>query len=339
MPLVATTSPAVLFGVDVASWQGKPDWDKVRGAGIRFAFSKVTEGTGYTNPTWAHNRAGMLALEGFVPGAYHFLRADSDAAAQARHFHRQAGDLSAFAVALDVEPSDTSRPTAAQAKAWVEEYKRLSGGHPVIGYFPRWYWEQIGRPDLSFFDTIWQSRYVDGTGGPEELYAKVPQSWWEPHGGEPISILQFTSSATVPGIAGHVDANAFRGTLDQLHTLALGESLTISDADVQRIADAVFDAVWRRDAIKAPSNASTYEKNPTWKAESFLTDTGEMTRKILAQVTALAQRQGAPVDTDAIVQGVLAGLSPAQIAGHLAAALGPSVARTVADELHRRLEA
>ncbi|ACY97921.1 MULTISPECIES: GH25 family lysozyme [Thermomonospora] len=212
----------MLFGVDVASYQGTPDWKKVRGAGIRFAFSKVTEGTGYTNPTWAHNRAGMLALEGFVPGAYHFLRADSDAAAQARHFHRQAGDLSAFAVALDVEPSGSSRPTVAQARAWVEEYRRLSGGHRVIGYFPRWYWDQIGRPDLSFFDTIWQSRYVNGTGGPEELYAKVPQSWWEPHGGEPISILQFSSSATVPGIAGRCDADAFRGSLAELRALALG---------------------------------------------------------------------------------------------------------------------
>jgi GH25 family lysozyme M1 (1,4-beta-N-acetylmuramidase) len=340
MPLIAGAhQPQPLFGVDVASYQGSPDWKKVYGAGIRFAFSKVTEGTGYTNPTWTHNRAGMLALgDGFLPGAYHFLRSDADPAAQARHFHRQAGDLAGFAVALDVEPSGSSRPTAAQARAWVAEYKRLSGGHPVIGYYPRWYWEQTGRPDLSFFDTIWQSRYVNGTGSPQALYAKVPQSWWEPHGGEPISILQFTSSATVPGIAGRCDANAYRGTLDQLRQIALGDDMPLTDADVKRIADAVFNAVWRRDAIKAPTSATTYERNPTWKAESFLTDTGEMTRKILTQVAALAQRQGAPVDTEAIVQGVLAGLSPAQVASHLASALGPSVAKAVANELHKRLE-
>ncbi|MBA9002391.1 GH25 family lysozyme [Thermomonospora cellulosilytica] len=212
----------MLFGVDVASYQGRPDWPRVRAAGIGFAFSKVTEGVDYKNPTWGHNKAGMLALDGeFLPGAYHFLRSDSDPVAQARHFHRAAGDMDRFAVALDVEPSGDSRPTAAQARAWVAEYKRLSGGHPVIGYFPRWYWAQVGRPNLGFFDSIWQSQYVDGAGSPAGLYDKVSASWWNPFGGEPVSILQYSSSATVPGIPGRCDINAYRGTASQLKALAL----------------------------------------------------------------------------------------------------------------------
>ncbi|GGV43482.1 hypothetical protein GCM10010182_80170 [Actinomadura cremea] len=41
----------MIYGVDVASYQGNPDWKAVHRDGVRFAFSKVTEATGYTNPT------------------------------------------------------------------------------------------------------------------------------------------------------------------------------------------------------------------------------------------------------------------------------------------------
>ncbi|MFC5749202.1 glycoside hydrolase family 25 protein [Actinomadura rugatobispora] len=208
-----------LYGVDVASYQGNPSWSKVHGSGIRFAFGKVTEDTDYTNPTWSHNRSGMLSLgDDFLPGAYHFLHG-GDGAAQARYFLSKAGDLGDFAVALDVEASGAN---AATARDWVSEFKDRTGGHPVIGYFPRWYWDQQGRPDLSFFDTIWQSHYVEGTGSPSSLYAKVPDAWWDSFGGEPISVLQFTSSASVPGISGRCDANAYRTSLNDLRALALG---------------------------------------------------------------------------------------------------------------------
>lgn len=209
----------MLYGVDVASYQGNPNWSAVHRAGIRFGFSKVTENTNYTNPTWRHNRAGMLALgPGFLPGAYHFLHG-GNGAAQARYFLAKAGDLSRFAVALDIEASGAN---AATAREWVAEFKKRTGGHPVIGYFPRWYWEAHGRPDLSFFDTIWQSRYVSGSGTPTALYEKVPSSWWVQFGGEPISILQYSSSGSVPSIPGRCDVNAFRGSLAELRALALG---------------------------------------------------------------------------------------------------------------------
>lgn len=213
----------VIYGVDVASYQGAPNWPRVRGSGISFAFSKVTESTNYLNPTWEHNRSGMLALgDSFMPGAYHFLHG-GNGAAQARYFLDHAGDVSRFAVALDVEASGAD---AATSRAWVAEFKRLTNNHPVLGYFPRWYWDQQGRPDLSFFDSIWQSAYVSGSGSASSLYAKVPASWWATFGNEPISLLQYSSSCVVPGITGVADISAYRGSLDDLKTLALGKKPT-----------------------------------------------------------------------------------------------------------------
>lgn len=232
----------MLYGVDVASYQGKPDWRAAHAAGIRFGFSKVTQGTSYVNPTWPHNRTGMLALAvggDFLPGAYHFLTSTSDPAVQARHFVERAGDLDGFAVALDVEPTEGSRATAAQARAWAAEFKRLTGGRPLLGYFPGWWWRETGRPDLTFFDGLWQSSYVDGSGDMRVLYGKVPATWWTAFGGEPISILQFSSSATVPGISGRCDINAYRGTLAELRAIALGEEDPMAGLTVDEIANAV----------------------------------------------------------------------------------------------------
>ncbi|WP_187438185.1 glycoside hydrolase family 25 protein [Actinomadura decatromicini] len=313
-----------IYGVDVASYQGNPNWASVFHAGIRFAFSKVTQSTNYTNPTWAHNRAGMLALgDGFLPGAYHFLHG-GNGAAQARFFLSKAGDVSRFAVALDVEASGAD---AATAREWVKEFKARTGGHPVIGYYPRWYWEQTGRPDLSFFDTIWQSHYVTGSGSPAALYGKAPSTWWSTFGGEPISILQFSSSGTVSGISGQCDVNAYRGTLDQLRALALGEedmALTKTDAEV----------VWQTDGIL--DNPTGDKTNPKVRAAWLLTDTNQQIRNVALMVAALG-KQVPDVDEDAIVRGVLAGLAPAAIAAAVVTALPADLARQVVDEIQGRL--
>lgn len=318
-----------IYGVDVASYQGNPSWSSVYSAGIRFGFSKVTESTSYVNPTWAHNRAGMLGLgDKFLGGAYHFLHGGSGAA-QARYFLSKAGDVSQLAVALDVEASGAD---AATSREWVAEFKDKTGGHPVIGYFPRWYWEQTGRPDLSFFDTIWQSAYVSGSGAPASLYGKVPSSWWATFGNEPISILQFTDAGVVSGISGKCDVSAYRGTIDELRALALGEdNMAISDDDVKKIAK----AVWQADIIPSPPWIAE-KGNANWQPSSYLHWQYRQGADTQAAVAALA-KDAPQVDTGAIIAGVLAGLSPDAIAEKLAAALPDDLAKQVVDALAARL--
>lgn len=213
-----------LFGVDVSRWRDKVDWPRAHSAGIAYAFAKATEGANITDPQWPANRDGMRALgDSFLPGAYHFLRGDAPIAHQVDHFLNQAGDVSGLAVALDVETRNGAerQATAADAERWVAEFKRRTGGHPVFGYYPRWYWDRTGREDLSFFDALWASHYVSGSGTPDELYSKVPASWWDGYGGQDVAILQFSSSGTVAGIDPPTDLNAYRGTLAELRALAV----------------------------------------------------------------------------------------------------------------------
>lgn len=325
-----------IYGVDVASYQGKPSWPSVADSGVRFAFSKVTQGTGYVNPTWAYNRAGMTALGGgFLPGAYHFLEG-GNGAAQARHFLDRAGDLSGFAVALDVEASGADAKTA---RDWVAEFKDRTGGHPVLGYYPRWYWEETGRPDLSFFDTLWQSHYVSGAGSPAGLYDKVPGSFWEPYGAEQISILQYSSSATVPGISGRCDVNAFRGTLDQLKALTLKEDdMALTDDDIKRIAE----AVWTRDGIIKAPPSHVAQGNAFWTPGSYEYWGYQQGSEVLRLVTELAKRAEVDVDEAAVAAALapvlLETLTPT-LRDALTETVGAEVAELTLDRLKARLEA
>jgi GH25 family lysozyme M1 (1,4-beta-N-acetylmuramidase) len=206
------------FIVDCSSFQGSPAWAKVAAVCAGGA-EKVTEGTGYVNPYWAASKAGLrqVAAHGFVPMAYLFLDAGPAGAAQAQYFAGKAGDLTGFGVVVDLERSAGS-PTVAQARQCVTELRLLYPGHPVGGYAPHWY---TGSADLSFFDWLWASEYVNGSGDPGVLYKSVPATWWSPYGGEPPLLLQFTASASVAGISGAVDCSAFPGTAAQLAARAL----------------------------------------------------------------------------------------------------------------------
>jgi len=49
---------AFVPGIDVSYWEGGIDWKKVRGDGIRYMFTKATEGEAYADPTLGDNWAG-----------------------------------------------------------------------------------------------------------------------------------------------------------------------------------------------------------------------------------------------------------------------------------------
>jgi hypothetical protein len=224
-----------IFGNDASKWQGDVRWAQVDTV-CAFGWEKVSEGPGkglpggYVSERWRPEKPEMEArasASGFIPGGYLFL-AEGDGARQAEFFAAAAGDMAGFMIAVDVEPrSDPatgqviSRPTIGQARACVARLRVLYPRHPVGGYVPNWYWQQIGRPDLTFTDYLWASHYVETTGSPAQIYATVPRSFWAGYGGSAVHLLQFTDKASVPGVDGPSDCSAWRGTPGQLRDLVL----------------------------------------------------------------------------------------------------------------------
>ncbi len=91
---------------------------------------------------------------------------------------------------------------------------RMPKLNPIV-YAPKWVY---GSKVSSLRYPLWASSYVDGSGTPTYLYPGDSSSRWGAYGGRGPSILQFTSSASIGGQS-TCDANAFRGTLDELTSL------------------------------------------------------------------------------------------------------------------------
>ncbi|KZM68119.1 glycoside hydrolase family 25 protein [Nocardia terpenica] len=200
-----------LFGIDISNNNG-PDIDmaQVKAEGFDFVFAKVTEGDYFVDSTWPVYRDAARA-EGLLVAGYHYLRGDCDINAQADLFTSHLGDGVAAMVDFEANSGDIST-------FWAFVNAVNARGHQIqLSYIPRWYWQQIGCPDLTAAPGLIQSSYVTGTGYAAELYPGDDTDFWNGFGGRNPDLLQFTDKADVAGHA--VDANAFRGTHAELAAL------------------------------------------------------------------------------------------------------------------------
>jgi GH25 family lysozyme M1 (1,4-beta-N-acetylmuramidase) len=240
-----------IFGVDVSHYQGAVNWAKAEAAGVAFGIAKATQGTSFTDDRYAQNVAGARAA-GVVPGAYHFLTG-ADPVRQAEFFDRVVGDPEGILVALDVEGAGC---TAGIVRAWVDRYRALRPGHPILIYTGKWFWrdltDNMNGPGLG---PLWAAgsdagRYVGGSGILQALWAKTdgtPTSGL-PWGGWTSWVFdQFTDKAIVPGISGPCDGDAFSGTMTDLRALTTSSTPTTGDEYMPLTPEdlkAIQKAVW-----------------------------------------------------------------------------------------------
>lgn len=169
--------------------------------------------------------------------AYHYVRGSASAAAQVLNIARTVPrDIP---VIPDVEAGSGGIELTRQ----LIDHLRAVGYTVPLLYVPRWYWQQIGKPSLAGLPPLWSSRYPDRVvGSLADEIADVPAHYWDGYGGLEVEVLQFSSTTRIGGYA-PVDANAYRGPVDQL------ESLLESDMpSAQEIAAAVWQSVlWHPD--------------------------------------------------------------------------------------------
>lgn len=203
----------VTFGLDISHHQDLGlDLAAARRDGIEFVFIKATEGGNFVDPEFSANVAEARAA-GQLVAAYHYVRADASAALQVANISRVVPWT--IPVILDVERGSGS---VALARDIVDRLRAATYRVPLL-YLPRWYWLELGRPNLAGLPPLWSSRYPDNVVGTlAEEWADVPAHYWDGYGGLTVEVLQFTSSSRV---AGHqpLDANAYRGTRETLAQL------------------------------------------------------------------------------------------------------------------------
>ncbi|HJZ59519.1 MAG TPA: glycoside hydrolase family 25 protein [Gemmataceae bacterium] len=197
-------------GIDISHWQGSINWTSVKNSGKRFAFCKATEGTTYTDPTFATNWAAMKSV-GLIRGAYHFAHPGSDPITQADRFintvHPTSGDLQMM---LDLEVTDGKTPS--QVRSWTVSFiNRIQSrtGRPGIIYTGFYFWRDRAGNGSNLNCPLFLAAYVSNPS------AYVPAAW-------PFyTFWQYTSSGTCPGVSGNVDRDAFNGSLTGLNNLRL----------------------------------------------------------------------------------------------------------------------
>ncbi|MCR1781101.1 hypothetical protein KVF89_01020 [Nocardioides carbamazepini] len=196
--------PAPVEGIDASHHQGPIDWERVAGAGIRFAYLKATEGTGFTDPRFAAHRAAAVRA-GVAVAGYHYFQLCSDGAAQAEHFlavlddgpdQGGARDVPPPAVDLELAGSCAAPPPPRTLLAEVREFLTIVD-------------ERLGTTTLVYLYPEFEDRF----GFADDL-ADHPQ-WVRRLGDRPPdrdwAVWQYADRGSVPGIAGGVDRN--RGTI------------------------------------------------------------------------------------------------------------------------------
>ncbi len=158
----------LVFGGDSSTWQdspevpGHPDFQKAYDNGWRFNYIKATQGDFVDadyKTSWLLCRATPLKL-----GVYHFLQWNIDPVLQANLFWNTVkNDPGELPIICDFEWWSTVPSNALDIlRRFLEELKRICGGHRIGIYTAEGFWVQYGSKDIywSQYD-LWTAHYND----------------------------------------------------------------------------------------------------------------------------------------------------------------------------------
>ncbi|MGQ4419591.1 lysozyme [Streptomyces sp. SAS_269] len=204
-------------GVDVASYQGNVAWPTLWSSGVRWAYTKASEGTYYTNPYFKQQYTGSHDA-GMIRGAYHFATPDTtNGATQADYFVDHGGgwskDGKTLPGVLDIEwnpyGDDCYGKSQSGMVTWVRDflnrYKTRTGRHAVIYTATSWWSQCTGNyGGFGANNPLWIARYASSAG-------TLPSGW------SAYTMWQYTSTGPTVG-----DHDRFDGSVDKIVALAKG---------------------------------------------------------------------------------------------------------------------
>lgn len=193
-----------IFGCDVSNYQSSFNF-----TGWDFAFIKATQGNWFKDGRFNQHLTNARNA-GCLVAAYHYQETSS--------VQSQVENIKSMVpldvpVLIDVERSSGGIDITRN----LVNTLRSEGYTVPYVYIPRWYWREIGSPDMSGLPDLWASWYPDYVARPREVGINmVPQSAWAPYGGLSVGIMQFTSTP--------FDQDWFPGTRDQLAAILNGRA-------------------------------------------------------------------------------------------------------------------
>lgn len=220
--------------VDLSHFQVVTDFKAVFNAGYRGVINKATEGTTFTDKTYA-SRRGLVHGAGLLYGCYHFIR-PGNVKAQVEHFLTVANPDDDMLLALDYEDAGVSLMAVEE---FLGEILKRTGRRAVL-YGGAVLKEKIGghqAPELAKH-RLWLAQYTSHPSWPSQVW-KAPWLW------------QFTGDGagpkphSVPGISNvGIDINSYEGSPERLRDeWAAGPSLTAPEMPVEASKPPVIPVV------------------------------------------------------------------------------------------------
>jgi GH25 family lysozyme M1 (1,4-beta-N-acetylmuramidase) len=208
--------PAMVFDavIDVSHHNGAIDWPAVAGIGIALVFIKATQGVGFVDPTFDHNRSAAIRA-GVLVAPYHFIDT-ADPSRQAAHFLTVTGLRAGDVAMIDWETETSAEAVAAFGMAVADRcgrdpvayygFAQLDAPHPVLSRWP------LMLPEYPCGEN--SGRYETLVSRPPRLPPGRADNWQA--GARPCDFHQYTPSGRVAGIATFVDRSVWVGTASEL---------------------------------------------------------------------------------------------------------------------------
>ena len=200
-----STTQGLNVVIDLSHFNTVTSFANIKAAGIVGIIHKATQGTGWTDSTYAA-RQQQAEAAGLWWGAYHF-GTNADGAAQAQFFLSKVNPGPTDLLALDFEENPQSQMTIAQAEQFVTEVFNQTGRYPGF-YSDALAGKMLGSSVSAVLANCWFWRAQYGNAAPS-----VPPTWstW--------TMWQYTESGSVPGIGGACDRDTFNGSVAGLSRL------------------------------------------------------------------------------------------------------------------------
>ncbi len=324
------TSATVTFGWDTSHYDGHLTaavLNRAKAQGIQFWTHKLGEGVGDIDPFAAEAFAAGLGLFDVV-GGYWFIHGNDDPKAEAAKCVAVADqvapgwrDKPGWFFQTDAEVSSTGLPSPAYTKAFSDTLADLSGKTVVVYASAGMYGNRLA--GLGHF--LWNAHYgTNPTGTPAALYAAQggnKSAGWNTYSDQVPLLLQFGSGATVAGLT-TCDANAFRGTIDELLEQIM-TTVDVTPASQAAIADLVMTKSAEIPNIPKDPDFSGLPKTAlntaVYRIRQASADARDNGAAALAQSKANAAVLAGIVKTEAVIQAALAAAGPGVDTATLAA--------------------
>jgi hypothetical protein len=264
-----------IFGWDTSHFDGIVTLATAKKAvaeGIVFATAKVSESNNYDDPLDGTNLRNFRDAGVKVLGGYHVVRSGDTIDAQVNYYISLLDrdepwwrDFPGFFHQVDLELWGYDNVSAARGIDFGKTLKAKTGRCTV----------------MYASDALWNANYPSSIHAPfKALYPGDDFRGWNAYSGQVPTFLQYTSTATIGGLT-TCDANAYRGTFDQLYAFITGGNDMTAPTAAQN-----QEAVWH-------TAGST--GNPTRSAGSELaiasrdaTASSEKADQILAKLDSIA---------------------------------------------------